>query len=539
MATKVTLSSPPVQHQLLQNQPPLDVHHHRHEQQQQLNHHYGQTENSLSGYTPKRQPTPPKPKHSVPSWKQHRHSSKTKDMNNTNDQYPDSPNPTQSATATTANNTNNQKKTPTMGRSSSAYDYDHQQYLYHQQALKAEGNKQGNIQQPPPSLKKHKDQLTELFMVQEQLDQTSRERDRILEENTQLKYHLHVLHVRMQNVEYMWQNYNAAAAAATQTWEDNNSKRQQQQQRYPYSYDPFGPPSQSLDFASLSHRSLPEQRRPDDGFRHQRFRRHRSKSLPRATSLPDNNDTPYSLQQPMMFPPPSMFSSMMNKLPMPPPPPPQMFDRPPPPFGPRMHNDPLLDTNNNMMNGDDDSGSDDMDEMDGLGSMRQRRRQMYHDGNMMTDGTLRPPLPMFPFPPPPSASFYPTFRNHQNNNSRGLPMGAPPPPSFGHHQQPRPSYYADDDKDDEWDQRSMIPPALERPPNDYGTRPSRFNMYARDEWMENGNHQQPWINSDPRPGSKQSTFYGDPLQQQQQQQQQQAFYSPRHRRAQPHGPRSG
>jgi hypothetical protein len=93
--------------------------------------------------------------------------------------------------------------------------YNHQQETLSQ-------TKREHIQRPP-SLKDHRDQLNELFMVQEQLDKASKERNWFYEENSLLKYHLHVLQCRIHHAEALWHRWIQQQSALRR--QDNGNRR--------------------------------------------------------------------------------------------------------------------------------------------------------------------------------------------------------------------------------------------------------------------------------------------------------------------------
>ncbi|KAI8078761.1 uncharacterized protein BX664DRAFT_342627 [Halteromyces radiatus] len=365
MPSKVTLSSPPVQLASLNDgtnefQPTsLEDPSQQHQQQQQQ-----QQEQYLPTET-MRPPTPPKPKQSMPAWKQARQQRK-ESSNNTSDQHYSKVTDQQHITKSSSNNRNTGKST------NNAYDYD--QYLYHQQALQAE------------SIKKRPGHMDELFIMEEQLNHTCRERDQLVEENSTLKYYLHHLQYRLQHAEYMWQRY------YSQLKDDKSlpSAARQQRPPYPYSYHDyftpslpiFGPPTM-MDFPPPMMSSL---NLSDISNHHsnRRARRHRSKSLPRNISRHGDNekddDAPY-IRQPMMFQPPMFVPPsvpMMNKLPT---------GRPPIQHLPRGRM--------NMENNDDSDSEE-------LGDFLGQKKRSY--------GLKTNPI----FPP---HAFYPPFHQH--------------PPSFG------------------------------------------------------------------------------------------------------------
>ncbi|SAM08425.1 hypothetical protein [Absidia glauca] len=520
MTTKVTLSSPPVQLQDLDDiqdgyqLTPQEVHHQDFVQQ-------GDTQANVTG---KRPPTPPKPKQTHASWKQTR-LSKQKETGNGNGYYSRSPEPSQQPNSSSnSSKSGKDKKTPTMKSQAAAYDYDHQQYLYHQQALQAESNKDFL---PSYSKKQPSGHMDEYFMIQEQLDRTNRERDYLIEENTQLKYHLQMLQYRVQNVEHIWQAYYAQMIVDDKKHQQRHSwanipsstptqQRQQQQQskrhQYPYSSSyqpdyfagpasmPPPPPPPPLPF-QLSHfghippppiidlspnRSLPErnnrhfQQQQPEGY--PRFRRHRSKSLPRKTSVPDDDhhsNAPYPIEQPMMFPPPMLplVPNPMMASPFPPPPPPrQAFNRST--MVPSLQSKRYSHLQENNNNSDTEGGhsESELDDDDDDDNNSRRRRQPYKGSPM---------LPFLPSNPPFYSSSFPPFRypHHQNSNT-----------SLPHMDSGHPY-----EEEDNWDQRPLAPP-LDRIYNPSNKR----TAYHRDEGMMRPD---PFVKT--AHPAKQPSFYND------------------------------
>lgn len=522
MTTKVTLSSPPVQLQDLGDSQdgfqmtPQEVHHQD----------FVQPGDTQANVTTKRPPTPPKPKHTHASWNQTRLS---KQKESGNGYYSRSPEPSQQPNSgSNSSRSGKDKKTPTVMKSqAAAYDYDHQQYLYHQQALQAESNKDF----PPSYPKKHlSGHMDEYFMIQEQLDRTNRERDYLIEENTQLKYHLQMLQYRVQNVEHIWQAYYAQMMVGDKKHQQRHSwasihsstatqQRQQQQQQqqqskrhqYPYSpsYQPdyfagpvsmpppppplplqlphFGPIPAPPIIDLSPNRSFPERNsrhfQQQQGDAYPRFRRHRSKSLPRKTSVPDDDhhgSAPYPVEQPMLFPPPMLplVPNPMIASPFPPPPPRQAFTRSSmvPSLQSKRYSH--LQENNHTSDtegGHSDSDLDDDDDDDD-GNNNRRRRQQLNNGS-----------PMLPFLPPPfySSSFPPFRYPHQQNSNASLPRMDSGRPY---------------DEEDNWDQRPMAPP-LDRI---YNNPTSIRTAYHRDEGMMRPD---PFVKT--AHPAKQPSFYND------------------------------
>ncbi|KAI8331524.1 hypothetical protein BC941DRAFT_438619 [Chlamydoabsidia padenii] len=419
MTTKVTLSSPPVPYQKLQDNPegfqvtPLESHHQD----------FAQPEDGQFNLTSKRPPTPPKPKQAHAPWKQTRLTKQKETGSGNNGYYSRSPESTQQPTTST-NSSNKDRKPPSMINNLSAA-YDHQQYLYHQQALQAESNKDYLLQSTPSKKKQYGGHMDEFFIIQQQLDQTNRERDFLIEENTQLKYHLHILQYRVQNAEYIWQTYYAQMADDHQqrhSWTSSSAPRQQRHPYYYYQQPDYlagsMPPPPPPQFGSIPpppivdlspNRSLDERNKQ---YRQHGFRRHRSKSLPRKPSVPENDDPSYPV---MMFPPP------------PPPPPPMMpllpmVNKFPPRHGRSIPPKRYMHQENN--NESDDTGNSDSEED------RRHHRQYKGDGSPM--------LPFLPHPP----LRYPV--NLQHMGLAPLGHGGPSDRMYGNISSKRSTYIRDD-----------------------------------------------------------------------------------------------